>query len=382
MHVQVPAMTTTGRAGGGLWARHPGRSVCAAVCRRRLPSGLGQRDLASSCPWPGAACAIYGGERAARARGDRLEASRRVDAVARQRVRAGAGSRRLPNGLEVSVVSESDVDFLYQEVYVGGAYLREGVGVRSGDTVLDVGANIGFFSMAAAEAAGPSGRVIAVEPLPETFAALSANARAHAEWAAGRAAPIQPLKLGVSDRAGEAVFTFYTRAAGWSTMAEDSGSVHADMRAFLATSLESGGGGLPAGLLIDVGRWAALRVPALYEALAWVAVEAMLVVGRRRVTCRLDTVSGIMASAGLVTIDLLKVDVERAELAVLRGVAPTDWQRIRQVVVEVHDTGGALDAVRSLLASAGFDAVSAQQDTPLAGTALWNVYAKRSTRRS
>jgi len=35
-------------------------------------------------------------------------------------------------------------------------------------------------------------------------------------------------------------------------------------------------------------------------------------------------------------VDLLKVDVERAELLVLRGVRPDDWPHIRQVAMEVR----------------------------------------------
>ncbi len=47
--------------------------------------------------------------------------------------------------------------------------------LRSGDTVVDVGANIGTHALTAAHIVGDSGRVIAVEAHPETFAALGAN---------------------------------------------------------------------------------------------------------------------------------------------------------------------------------------------------------------
>ena len=43
---------------------------------------------------------------------------------------------------------------------------------REGGIVLDVGANIGFYTVACARAAGARGRVIAVEPGPRTFAKL------------------------------------------------------------------------------------------------------------------------------------------------------------------------------------------------------------------
>jgi FkbM family methyltransferase len=47
--------------------------------------------------------------------------------------------------------------------------------VRPGDTVLDVGANIGRYTMKLSALVGPQGRVIAVEPLAETFLLLSEN---------------------------------------------------------------------------------------------------------------------------------------------------------------------------------------------------------------
>jgi len=47
--------------------------------------------------------------------------------------------------------------------------------LHRGDTVIDVGANIGYFSIVAARAVGPTGRVVAFEPVPAVRQALIAN---------------------------------------------------------------------------------------------------------------------------------------------------------------------------------------------------------------
>ncbi len=90
-----------------------------------------------------------------------------------------------------------------------GTYERDKVplfagAIRSGDTVFDVGAHVGYYTLCAARLAGPTGRVVAFEPLPRnlqhlrehvTINALStvrvepvavAAARGSARFAAGR----------------------------------------------------------------------------------------------------------------------------------------------------------------------------------------------------
>lgn len=47
--------------------------------------------------------------------------------------------------------------------------------LRAGDTCVDVGANIGYFTNQMAALVGTRGRVIALEPVPETFAVLTRN---------------------------------------------------------------------------------------------------------------------------------------------------------------------------------------------------------------
>jgi FkbM family methyltransferase len=49
--------------------------------------------------------------------------------------------------------------------------------VSPGDWVIDVGANVGHYTGKLSRLVGPSGRVLAFEPVPRTFELLTANAR-------------------------------------------------------------------------------------------------------------------------------------------------------------------------------------------------------------
>ena len=55
----------------------------------------------------------------------------------------------------------------------------------------------------------------------------------------------------------------------------------------------------------------------------------------------MTTVSALMAQHDLDRIDLLKIDVEGAELDVLRGIRPEDWPRIHQASAPAWGNGSA-----------------------------------------
>jgi len=77
--------------------------------------------------------------------------------------------------------------------------------VRSGDTVLDVGANIGQSALVAAGLAGPTGRVISYEPNPASFAGLTAAIQTSGFQ------NITAVPLAVSNRPGTVDFFIDTR---------------------------------------------------------------------------------------------------------------------------------------------------------------------------
>jgi FkbM family methyltransferase len=68
--------------------------------------------------------------------------------------------------------------------------------LRPGMNLLDIGANVGYFSILGARAVGPSGTVVAIEPEPANYALLCANL-----WEA-RAANVVPLRAAASTFTG------------------------------------------------------------------------------------------------------------------------------------------------------------------------------------
>lgn len=65
--------------------------------------------------------------------------------------------------------------FLTQELLDDGQYLAPGFELNTGETVIDVGAHQGLFTLPAARAVGPTGRVVALEPYPDNHALLQRN---------------------------------------------------------------------------------------------------------------------------------------------------------------------------------------------------------------
>jgi len=251
----------------------------------------------------------------------------------------------LPNGMPVVHKNRSETEFLYRELFEDNAYLRHGIRLGPEACVFDVGANIGLFALAMARQC-PGVKIYAFEPLPPLFEVLGLNMELY-----GVDAHLDPR--GLAGAAGTAEIDYFPHATILSGRFADGVSERETVKRFL---LSEGGGELASEQEIEE------------------LLEARLT--REGYRCALTTVSEVVRENGVERIDLLKVDVEKSELEVLSGIEESDWPKICQVVVEVHDEGGALRAVGELLADHGFE-VTVEQDRALAETALYNVYGVR-----
>jgi FkbM family methyltransferase len=84
---------------------------------------------------------------------------------------------RTPWGQRITVTLPEDVSVAlhrrgFVEYELSSFYLSR---LRSGMTFFDVGAHVGYFSMLASAAVGPTGKVVAFEPTPSTFGLLTRN---------------------------------------------------------------------------------------------------------------------------------------------------------------------------------------------------------------
>ena len=70
-----------------------------------------------------------------------------------------------------------DIVIRYQEggLMLGGPRKEDYYKVKKGDSVAEMGAFLGYYSMYLAETVGPTGTIIAIEPLPKNLSILSKN---------------------------------------------------------------------------------------------------------------------------------------------------------------------------------------------------------------
>jgi FkbM family methyltransferase len=274
----------------------------------------------------------------------------------------------LPNGLTVEAPTARELTFLYAEIFELGSYTRHGIEVRDGATVLDVGANVGMFSVALAQRHRDL-RLVLFEPIPDTFAILRRNA----ERLLG-GARVTLVPAGVSSAPGRATFRIPPSGSAQASAHPSTGRSQADGRGRLGMQARVRAG------LEDARRAKQIR-PRLatliergleHRVLRPVTLAAILVVAfglsfaqrlrTKRVECDLTTISAALREYGIDTVDLAKIDVEGAEWEVLQGIDEPDWPRLRQLAIEVHDVDGRVAKMRDLLAAKGYDVVVEEAD--------------------
>ncbi|HSG40517.1 MAG TPA: FkbM family methyltransferase [Thermoanaerobaculia bacterium] len=255
----------------------------------------------------------------------------------------------LPNGMTILCQTRTEAGFIYEDIFVKEVYRRHGVSLADVRTVFDVGGNIGLFTLWVRQRC-PRATVYTFEPAPPLFQILRANTASHGD-------AVRLFNRGLSSRPGTADFTFYFNSSGMSSFYADLAEERQALEAILRNQLRQGMEGME-----GVMRHSEDLLEERFR------FETF--------TCQLDTLSRVIRDEGIDRIDLLKIDVQKSEEEVVLGIEPEHWERIRQVVLEVHDVGGRLDRMTAALTERGFQVV-AEQDDLYEESPIYNLYAVR-----
>jgi amino acid adenylation domain-containing protein/FkbM family methyltransferase len=260
----------------------------------------------------------------------------------------GLKTYQLPNNVQVAHLNRHETEYLYREIFELRAYLRHGITVGSGDCIFDVGANIGLFSLFVHQMCH-NPVVYAFEPNPAVSKILNANVKVNK-------LNVEIFNCGLSSAETSAQLTFFEGFSLFSGLHADAEAEKRTVKTFMRNQYNQGQHDIQ---------------PLLEEA-------DDLLEGRftpKTFPVRLRTLSSVIADKKISRIDLLKINAEKSEWEILQGIEENDWDKIRQIVLEV-DLDETLPAILQTLEQHGFETV-VEQDALLAETPLRYVYAVR-----
>jgi FkbM family methyltransferase len=246
----------------------------------------------------------------------------------------------------ISQLNSYETDFVFHEIFEKNVYIRNGIRLAKKSVVVDIGANIGLFSLFIKERC-PTASIYAFEPIPDAYRCLVENCRRfHGS--------VRAENLAVSEKAGSAKFSYYP---GYSVISGLHANRETDVR------------------VIETGMRGS-REAAQKDGIREVVASRLEEV--ERLDVKTETMSGIIHKYQLATIDLLKIDAERSEVQILDGIVSRDWPKIDQIVMEIHSREDRL-IIESLLVSKGYR-IATMADETLSACEIGTVYAVRGTR--
>lgn len=195
-----------------------------------------------------------------------------------------------PDGLVLDLDLHTAFDPLYSIVGEEDYEREPGFILSPGQVIVDLGANLGVFATRAARRVGPTGRVVAVEPHPDNFRCLQRNAQRNG------LTWLDCVQAAAGNADGEAELFIHER-----------GINHSLVRA-----------------------------------------------SSRSVLVRVRTVDSLVKERGLERIDFLKIDIEGAVPAALRGASET-LRRFHPLIALERDSELESKGLSDILSSFGYE---------------------------
>jgi len=265
----------------------------------------------------------------------------------------------LPNGDKIYYIDKLTAIDIYEEIYVENEYLRQGIKVKDNDVIFDIGANIGLFSRYVATKA-KNLQIFTFEPVPIIFEVLEKNLR-------NLPAEVRNYNVGLAERKGITEIHYYPKVSADSAITEFDWDLKVEQ--YFQNYNETVVKWIPISKIVPKF----MRKSVIKKGLKNLYKSEL-------VACKLRTISDIIQENNIETINLMKIDAENYEFQVLAGINQSDWDKIQQISIEVHEhiEGGnhLLHRITKMLEDKGFH-VEKEEDGRFSLMGVYMLYAIR-----
>ena len=253
---------------------------------------------------------------------------------------------RSPAGLMVAADSARDVVFLHDEIFKDNVYFKHGITLPMNGVVVDCGANIGMTNIYIQETfKAQKPQVYCFEPVGSTYGFLKRNCERYGgtcmNYGLSDCSAIVQFEIGNTNIAASGCSDFQKwRTENWHKAIDEQGG---EGQKFL----EYVQGSVPGMSFLPT---------AFFRILAKIQLSLNRVI---KTSALLKPLPHAIKELSLTHIDLLKIDVEGAEMSVLRGMTDEHWKIVDQVVMEIQ-THAFRDEAVALLERNGFNVICTQ----------------------
>lgn len=253
---------------------------------------------------------------------------------------------RASNGLIFNFLNKNEAKYLYKEIFELQAYNKYNLQLKDGDVVFDVGTNIGLFSLYISSFKKKI-KIYTFEPNPDIYELMKMNLdRYKIDYV--------PHNLGLSDVEEIKEFTFYSNFSILSGYYANENNEKELIKKYVDNHEEND----------------TYSKEIINDNIANILEKRFE--DKKVIKTQLLTLSSIIKDNELKNIDLLKINVEKSELNVLKGLEKHDWNKIKKLIIEI-DTEDNYHEVIKLLKENSFE-VRIEKDPLLKNTNLYYVF--------